>query len=108
MHEGSAGEGDLVSPAPLVDLLDRQPQSTVVRASMTNLRDIDRRAAGRHRRQGAARQGRHAQRRHDGQGGSAHDGRHANGRGPHQHCRVPGGEAQARARGARGAVKQAV
>lgn len=43
MHEGSAGEGDLVSPAPLVDLLDRQPQSTVVRASMTNLRDIDRR-----------------------------------------------------------------
>ena len=31
------------SPEPLVDMLDRSPQSAVARASTTNLRDIDRR-----------------------------------------------------------------
>jgi len=34
---------EATNPAPLIDLLDRSPQSTVVRASATNLRDIDRR-----------------------------------------------------------------
>lgn len=34
---------DASSPEPLVDMLDRSPQSAVARASTTSLRDIDRR-----------------------------------------------------------------
>ena len=40
--EGSQEE-DATSPAPLVDLLDKQPQTAVMRSSISNLRDVDRR-----------------------------------------------------------------
>ncbi|XP_046442459.1 unconventional myosin-XVIIIa-like isoform X2 [Daphnia pulex] len=42
--EGGTGEEEMPSPEPLVDLLDRAPQSAVARAqSATNLRDVERR-----------------------------------------------------------------
>lgn len=42
--EGGTGEEEMPSPEPLVDLLDRAPQSAIARAqSATNLRDVERR-----------------------------------------------------------------
>uniref|UniRef100_A0A0P6DC77 Unconventional myosin-XVIIIa n=1 Tax=Daphnia magna TaxID=35525 RepID=A0A0P6DC77_9CRUS len=42
--ESGTGEEEMPSPEPLVDLLDRAPQSAVARAqSATNLRDVERR-----------------------------------------------------------------
>ncbi|KAI9561532.1 hypothetical protein GHT06_012491 [Daphnia sinensis] len=42
--ESGTGEEEMPSPEPLVDLLDRSPQSAVARAqSATNLRDVERR-----------------------------------------------------------------
>lgn len=42
LEEGT-GQEDVPSPEPLVDLLDKAPQGAVARASVTNLRDVDRR-----------------------------------------------------------------
>lgn len=41
--EGGLNEEENSSPEPLVDMLDRAPQSAVARASNTSLRDLDRR-----------------------------------------------------------------
>lgn len=41
MEEG--GEGDVCTPGPLVSLLDRTSQNSMVRTSQTDLREADRR-----------------------------------------------------------------